>query len=111
MKDTIMFDGIIRGTLISGRRAFLRFLAAGISLAILGIRRTSIACAETKNYLTSRVQSVYAHDAVMRYRKSQDNPAVKKLYADFLVHPMSPKSEELLHAIYVDRSAGIKHLK
>jgi ferredoxin hydrogenase small subunit len=98
---------IIHRGLFAGRREFLKLLAAVVTMTILGMRTTSNAYAEAKDYLTSRIQAAYTHDRVMKYRKSQDNPSVKKLYAEFLSEPMSPKSEHLLHAVYVDRSAGV----
>ncbi len=95
----------------TGRRMFLRVMAAGVTMLFLGIRGASHAYAQAKDYLTSRIQSVYAQDKVMKYRKSQDNPMVKKLYSSCLTHPMCPKSEKYLHAVYTDRSAGVKNLK
>jgi iron only hydrogenase large subunit-like protein len=78
---------------------------------ILGIRFTSKTYAQAKDYISLRIQSVYTHDTLMKYRKSQDNPSVKKLYSECLTHPMCPKSEKYLHAVYTDRSAGIKKFK
>ena len=94
-----------------GRRAFLKSSMAATSMVIIGTRMTSTAYAEVKDYITSRIESVYNHDSKMRFRKSQDNPMVKKLYAEDLEHPMSEKSEHLLHAVYVDRSNGIDKIK
>ncbi|MGB9620286.1 MAG: iron hydrogenase small subunit, partial [Armatimonadota bacterium] len=36
-------------------------------------------------------------------RKSHENPAVQKLYEEFLGHPLSHKSHELLHTHYTPR--------
>ena len=96
---------------IATRRGFFRFMGLLAAMMILGIRFTSTTYSQTKDYLSLRIQSVYTHDNVMKYRKSQDNPSVKRLYTEFLTHPMSPMSEKYLHAVYVDRSAGIKKFK
>jgi len=58
-----------------------------------------------------RAESVYEQDRIMPLRKSQDNPAIKAIYRDFLEHVNSHKAHELLHTEYVDRSSGIKKLK
>ena len=102
---------ILKESLITGRRNFLKSVSIGISMVIVGFKATSHAYTEAKDYVSMRINSVYNHDRVMKYRKSQDNPMVKKLYADFLEHPMSEKSEKLLHSAYVDRSAGLKKIK
>ena len=94
-----------------GRRGFLKTMSITVTMAILGVRGASRAYAQAQDYLTDRIQSAYKRDTLMKYRKSQDNPAVKRLYSECLTYPMSPKSEKLLHAIYKDRSAGVKGLK
>ncbi len=106
-----MMPSFIHTGLDAGRRAFLKIMATGATMLFLGLRGASHAYAQAKDYLTSRIQSVYAQDKVMKYRKSQDNPMVKKLYSQCLTHPMCPKSEKYLHSVYTDRSAGIKNLK
>ncbi len=106
-----MMPSIIHTGFETGRRMFLRIMAAGATMLFLGLRGASRAYAQAKDYVTSRIQSVYAQDKVMKYRKSQDNPMVKKLYTQCLEHPMCEKSEKFLHAVYTDRSAGIKNLK
>lgn len=105
-----MIYEMIRNGFTAGRRGFLKAMTVAVTMMILGIRGTSRAYAQVKDYLTSRIQSAYNHDEVMKYRKSQDNPAVKRLYSECLEHPMCPKSEKYLHAVYKDRSAGIKGL-
>ncbi len=105
-----MMNWIEKG-LLAGRRGFLKGMSATVGMMILGVRGTSVAYAQAKDYLTSRIEAVYKHDTVMKYRKSQDNPSVKKLYGECLEHPMCEKAEKLLHAVYYDRSAGIKGLK
>jgi len=105
-----MLNWIEKGFLAS-RRGFLKGMSVAVAMMILGIRGVSRAYAQAKDYLTSRIESTYRHDEVMKYRKSQDNPSVKRLYSECLTAPMCPKSEELLHAEYKDRSAGIKGLR
>jgi iron only hydrogenase large subunit-like protein len=41
----------------------------------------------------------------MPLRKSHDNPAVKKLYEEFLIAPLGEKSHKLLHTHYTKRGA------
>ena len=86
----------------------MKSLGIGVSMMIVRYRATSRAYADTKDYITSRIASVYQHARVMEYRKSQDNPAVKKLYDTFLNRPMGLTSERLLHTKYVDRSGALK---
>jgi ferredoxin hydrogenase small subunit len=106
-----MIPSFIHTGLDAGRRVFLKIMATGATMLFLGLRGASHAYAQAKDYLSSRIQSVYAQDKVMKFRKSQDNPMVKKLYSQCLTAPMCPKSEKYLHAVYTDRSAGIKNLK
>jgi iron only hydrogenase large subunit-like protein len=44
-----------------------------------------------------------ARDKEMPIRKSHENPALKKIYQEFLGRPGSEKAEELLHTKYIDR--------
>jgi iron only hydrogenase large subunit-like protein len=46
---------------------------------------------------------IYSVDERSAIRKSHENPAVKKLYEEFLGHPLGHKSHELLHTHYVAR--------
>ena len=50
-----------------------------------------------------RASVLYKADANMELRKSQDNPAVNRLYEEFLGKPGSHKAHELLHTHYVKR--------
>jgi len=50
-----------------------------------------------------RMAGIYSADERSTIRKSHENPAVKKLYEEFLGHPLGPKSHELLHTHYVAR--------
>ncbi|MHB9031230.1 MAG: iron hydrogenase small subunit [Candidatus Latescibacterota bacterium] len=96
--------------LAASRRGFLKGMSVTAGMMILGIRGTSKAYAQAKDYLTSRIDSTYRRDESMKYRKSQDNPSVQRLYREYMEHPMSEKSEKYLHAVYKDRSAGVKGL-
>ena len=51
-----------------------------------------------------RASVLYKADAEkLEYRKSQENPIVKKVYEEFLGEPNSHKAHELLHTHYVKR--------
>jgi len=54
--------------------------------------------------LRKRAEAIYTIDEMMTIRKSHENPAIKKLYEEYLEHPLSHKSHELLHTYYEDRS-------
>ena len=53
--------------------------------------------------LALRAGALYAIDAAKTLRRSHENPAVKRLYAEFLGEPGSPKAHELLHTRYTAR--------
>ncbi len=97
--------------LTAGRRGFLKGMSVAAAMAILGIRGASTTYAQIKDYLTSRIDASYRHDRTMKYRKSQDNPAVKRLYSECLAEPMCHKAETLLHTEYFDRSESVRGLK
>jgi len=61
-----------------------------------------------KNVLTRRMEGIYTIDERSTIRKSHENPSIKKLYEEFLEHPLSHVSHELLHTTYVDRSKKSK---
>jgi iron only hydrogenase large subunit-like protein len=50
------------------------------------------------NYRTKRTNGLYQDDQQLQYRKSQDNPEVKAIYAEFLGEPGGHKAHELLHS-------------
>lgn len=50
-----------------------------------------------------RMEAIYKRDKNLPYRKSHENPAVKKVYKEFLGEPGGEKAEELLHTKYTDR--------
>ena len=51
-----------------------------------------------------RAKALYDNDAKQAVRKSHENPAVKKLYDEYLGKPGSHKAHELLHTTYVKRT-------
>ncbi len=53
----------------------------------------------------ARAAATYDEDEAKVIRKSHQNPAIKKIYAEYLGEPGGHKSHELLHTHYVDRSA------
>lgn len=57
-----------------------------------------------KDVLVKRMEAIYTIDEKSVLRKSHENPSIKKLYEEFLEHPLSHVSHKLLHTTYVDRS-------
>lgn len=51
-----------------------------------------------------RMDAIYEVDKNLPLRKSHESPAVKKLYEELLIEPLSEKSHHLLHTTYRDRS-------
>ncbi len=51
-----------------------------------------------------RIEGIYKADRALPLRKSHENPAVKKLYEEFLTEPLGEISHKLLHTSYRDRS-------
>jgi len=50
--------------------------------------------------LRRRGQALHTIDQGKQLRRSHENPAVKRIYEEFLDHPGSPKAHELLHTAY-----------
>jgi len=50
-----------------------------------------------------RIEAIYEVDRKLPLRKSHENPAVKKLYEEFLGEPNGEKAHHLLHTHYVPR--------
>ncbi|MGD1820027.1 MAG: NADH-dependent [FeFe] hydrogenase, group A6 [Pleomorphochaeta sp.] len=50
-----------------------------------------------------RIAGLYNDDEQSTYRKSHDNPSIKKIYSDYLGQPMSHKAHSLLHTSYTKR--------
>lgn len=57
----------------------------------------------TNEIRIKRIEGIYTADERMTLRKSHENPAVKKLYEDYLGKPNSHLAHELLHTTYTDR--------
>ncbi len=53
--------------------------------------------------LEKRAQALFSEDKGKRLRKSHENPAIQKLYSDFLGAPHSALAKKLLHTNYVKR--------
>ena len=53
---------------------------------------------------TERAKALYAEDRGSKLRKSHENPAIKKLYDEYLEKPCSHKAHELLHTHYTKRN-------
>ena len=53
-----------------------------------------------KTVRAARQNALYDCDSVSTYRKSHENPYIKKLYDEHLDKPMSHKAHELLHTKY-----------
>ena len=51
-----------------------------------------------------RSSSLYGEDKKLPYRKSHTNPAITKIYQDFLKEPLGKVSHHLLHTRYCPRS-------
>lgn len=50
-----------------------------------------------------RAAGLYKEDTELKFRKSHQNPDIKKLYAEYLEKPGSHKSHELLHTHYENK--------
>lgn len=60
--------------------------------------------------LEARSRAIYCEDEGKVLRKSHQNEYVKKLYEEFLGHPMSEKAHHLLHTKYFDTSDELELL-
>jgi NADP-reducing hydrogenase subunit HndD len=56
-----------------------------------------------RDLLRKRASALYSIDTGKKLRKSYENPAVKKVYEEFLGEPGSKKAHELLHTHYTAR--------
>jgi iron only hydrogenase large subunit-like protein len=60
--------------------------------------------------LALRAAALYSIDSAKTLRRSHENPAILKVYEEFLGAPGSPKAHELLHTHYAPRQPrGILH--
>ena len=57
--------------------------------------------------IRARMQALYAIDRDAPLRASHQNPAVQRLYAEYLEKPLSRRSHELLHTTYERREVVI----
>ncbi|MFW6253091.1 MAG: iron hydrogenase small subunit, partial [bacterium] len=57
----------------------------------------------SENIRIQRMEGLYQDDRDRELRFAHENPAIKKLYRDFLGEPMGPKAHELLHTTYTAR--------
>jgi len=89
------------------RRDFLRISGVISALIVTGIKSAAHAAQKAAEKFLARIQAAYAQDAAMPLRKSQENPQLQSLYADFLGRPLGEMSESLLHTGYTDRSAAV----
>ncbi len=58
-------------------------------------------------YLQDRMKSIYGIDTDKKLRKSHENPAIVKIYEDYLGKPLSHLSHELLHTTYTSKKASV----
>ena len=63
---------------------------------------------KTKAGLLERKRAIYEVDKDLPIRQSHENPAIKKIYEEFLGEPLSDVSKKYLHTVYFDRSDLIK---
>lgn len=56
-----------------------------------------------ENILEKRKDGIYTADKETEYRKSHENPAVQKLYEEYLEEPLSEVSHKYLHTHYQNR--------
>lgn len=64
-----------------------------------------------KDTVRKRTEAIWREDEGKEYRKSHDNPAIKKIYEDYLVKPLGHKSHELLHTKYTKRGVFNEHIE
>ena len=65
-----------------------------------------IVCAKDrmdKDIRVERAKALYSEDKSLEYRKSHDNPYIKKIYEEYLGEPGSHKAHGLLHTHYIAR--------
>ncbi len=55
------------------------------------------------NIRQRRMDAIYSEDESLEFRKSHDNPEIKKLYKNFLKEPLGEKPHKLLHTRYTKR--------
>ena len=60
----------------------------------------------TDELRNKRISGIYKADKELPIRKSHENPAIKKLYEEFLKEPLGERSHQLLHTHYTNRKNG-----
>jgi NADH-quinone oxidoreductase subunit G len=55
------------------------------------------------DYRHNRADALNRIDYSKELRRAHENPAIKKIYSEFLKHPLSDKSKNLLHTYYTPR--------
>lgn len=58
---------------------------------------------DQKEAYAARREATFVHDRELPYRKSHENPAVKKIYDEFLEQPNSHIAHHLLHTTYCNQ--------
>ncbi|MDO5714971.1 MAG: NADH-dependent [FeFe] hydrogenase, group A6 [Tissierellia bacterium] len=53
--------------------------------------------------IRKRQKALYAIDVHKKYRKSHENPMIKKIYEEYLGEPYGEKAHQLLHTYYIPR--------
>ncbi|MBN2468183.1 MAG: iron hydrogenase small subunit [Deltaproteobacteria bacterium] len=93
------------------RRQFVKVAGVTAGAVLYLWNFTKLTYAAVKDTIAQRQSAVYEHDTKMKIRKSQDSPAIHKIYKEFLHEPCSHMSHHFLHTHYNDRSGRIKLLK
>lgn len=95
-----------------GARKIMEKVAAGESpyhfIEVMGCPGGCIAGggqprSELRDFSQKRSEGAYSEDESKKIRKSHENPAVARLYEEFLLEPLGSKSHELLHTHYTER--------
>ncbi len=55
-----------------------------------------------------RAEALYSIDLKRELRRAHENPAVRKLYEEYLGHPLSEKAKKLLHTAYTPRGRYLR---
>jgi NADP-reducing hydrogenase subunit HndD len=58
----------------------------------------------TNQIRQARIAAIYKEDESKKLRKSHENPAVRKLYEEFLGQPLGERSHHLLHTVYASKA-------
>lgn len=110
LKDVDVRVGVTSG--LAGARQLMEQICQGTSpyhfIEIMGCPGGCITGggqprSEDADIRTKRLQALYAEDESKALRKSHENPAVQKIYAEYLGKPNGHLSHELLHTTYTAR--------